>query len=352
MNKLFPYRWSLSDGFPAKEVEYKNHQSLAFGTFIGGGGSSMGYKLAGYNHLGGVEIDPKMAGIYKSNLSPTHLFIDDLREFNERTDLPDELYQLDLLDGSPPCSTFSTAGKREKAWGKEKQFTEGQAKQRLDDLVFTYLCTIMKLRPKVAILENVSGLIKGNAKAYAMEIARQFSGAGYQVQIFKLNAATMGVPQARERVFFIGVERRYAESKKLKPLSLEFYDSPITFQDIERMDPDPKVFNLTDFASKLWKGTRMGKGLSMAHPRGKWYNAIKVHPEKPLPTITATTAPVGQLYHYSQPRFIDDKEYILGGSFPQDYDFGKVKVKYVVGMSVPPVMTAQIAYQIYLQWLK
>ena len=120
----FPYLWRLADGYPAKGIE--PHGCKVFGTFICGGGSSMGYKLAGYHHLGGVELDPSIAAIYKQNHHPEHLYIEDIRDFNKRTDLPAELYQLDILDGSPPCSTFSMAGKREKAWGKEKQFAEGQ----------------------------------------------------------------------------------------------------------------------------------------------------------------------------------------------------------------------------------
>ncbi|MDO4763819.1 MAG: DNA cytosine methyltransferase, partial [Flavobacteriaceae bacterium] len=98
----------------------------------------MGYKLAGFNHLGGVEIDPRMAEIYKKNHAPKYFYLEDIRDFNEREDLPKELYELDILNGSPPCTTFSMAGKREKGWGVEKHFNEGQKKQTLDDLVFVY----------------------------------------------------------------------------------------------------------------------------------------------------------------------------------------------------------------------
>jgi DNA (cytosine-5)-methyltransferase 1 len=91
-----------------------------FGTFICGGGSTMGYKLAGFNHLGGVEIDPKIAKVYQLNHKPKYLYLEDIREFVKRSDIPNELYNLDLLDGSPPCSSFSMAGNREKDWGKKK----------------------------------------------------------------------------------------------------------------------------------------------------------------------------------------------------------------------------------------
>ena len=101
----FPYNWNLTDGYPAKGRE--KHNLKVFGTFICGGGSTMGYKLAGYDHLGGVEIDPQVGDIYVTNHNPNHFYNEDIRLFNQRTDLPEELYNLDLLDGSPPCSSFS-----------------------------------------------------------------------------------------------------------------------------------------------------------------------------------------------------------------------------------------------------
>ncbi len=141
-----------------------------FGTFVCGGGSTMGYKLAGFQHLGGVEIDKKMSELYQLNHTPKYMYTEDIREFNKRNDLPKELYDLDILDGSPPCTTFSMAGKREETWGKEKLFKEGQTSQVLDELVYVYCDTIKKLKPKVAILENVPGIVAGKAKGYAIGI--------------------------------------------------------------------------------------------------------------------------------------------------------------------------------------
>jgi DNA (cytosine-5)-methyltransferase 1 len=195
MKHLFNYKWYLKDGYPAKSITKNNYN--VFGTFICGGGSTMGYKLAGFNHLGGVEIDPPIADIYKTNHNPKYLYNLDIRDFNKLENLPSELYNLDILDGSPPCSTFSMAGSREKAWGKEKVFREGQKMQSLDDLVFVYCNTIIKLQPKVFLLENVKGIIQGNAKLYSKQIVQKMTNAGYNVQVFCLNAASMGVPQRR-----------------------------------------------------------------------------------------------------------------------------------------------------------
>lgn len=334
---LFPYRWSLADGYPAKGITY--HGRKVFGTFICGGGSTMGYKLAGFDHIGGVEIDPKVAEVYRVNHNPRHLYVEDIRAFNERTDLPDELFSLDLLDGSPPCSSFSMAGSREKGWGKAKVFREGQAHQRLDDLVFAYVDTIAKLRPKVAILENVKGIIAGNGKVYSKAIVNRLRGHGYTVQVFLLNAATMGVPQMRERVFFIA--RLNAE---WPDLLLNFREKHIPFRDVlSSVEGDDEHKPCSDLYVKYWHGTQTGKHL------GKFNSAArKLHPDRVANTMGAS-AGVSH-FHPHEPRQISKQEVCMIGSFPVDYAFGGEVWHYLIGMSVPPVMMAQIAHQIDVQW--
>lgn len=330
----FPYKWNLKDGYPSKGIE--SHKLKVFGTFINGGGSSMGYKLAGFEHLGGVEIDPQVADIYKTNHNPKYLYVDDIREFNKRDDLPKELYELDILDGSPPCSTFSMAGSRESAWGEEKVFREGQAKQTLDDLVFVYIETINKLKPKVAILENVKGMIAGNAKAYVKEATKRLREYGYDVQVFLLNAATMGVPQKRERVFFI-CSRRDLKYPKLK---LGFNESVIPSEVV--LDNSIKNNDITALELKYWNEAKQGESV------GKFKTNKKYHLKKVAGTVTSGS----RYFHPTIPRQIQSREYQLIGSYPLDYNFKKVQPQYLIGMSVPPVMVAQISHQIFLQWFK
>ena len=172
----------------------------------------MGYKLAGCDVVAANDIDPEMAHHYKANLSPKHFFLCSISDLLEKS-LPKELYSLDILDGSPPCSTFSVAGSREKSWGKNKHFREGQAKQVLSDLFFDYLDLVEKLRPKAAIAENVKGMIAGNARGYTKAVLRRFKDIGYKPQLFVVNAADCGVPQKRERVFLSRVETTLAQSR-------------------------------------------------------------------------------------------------------------------------------------------
>ena len=196
----FPWKWNMED----INSRPKNGCTV-FSCFSCGGGSSMGYKLAGYTVVGNCEIDPEMMKLYQTNNHPEHSYLMDIRKFVEIPDeeIPEALKNLDVLDGSPPCSVFSMAGSRGDGWNVEKTFREGQAKQRLDDLFFHFIKVAKKLKPKVVIAENVKGLITGNAKGWVNRIIKDFDEAGYEVQIFLFNASRMGVPQKRERVFFI-----------------------------------------------------------------------------------------------------------------------------------------------------
>lgn len=334
MPHKFPYEWNLSDGYPAKGIESNGLND--FGTFICGGGSTMGYKLAGFNHLGGVEIDPKVADVYKANHHPKYLFVEDIRAFNKRTDLPAELFNLDILDGSPPCSSFSMAGNREKDWGKEKVFREGQALQTLDDLFFDFIALAKRLQPKVVIAENVKGLIQGNAKSYVRKIKTAFEDAGYTVQLFLLNAASMGVPQRRERVFFIC--RR--NDLKLPELKLAFNEPPI-------------------FAIKLSAKLNKKFLITSSNERHALNGRTPIHSTSKTTafTLTATGNQIDYVDGIENKKFINPSKFdnatlLKIGSYPQDYNFKTIKPIYIIGMSVPTVMTAQIAHQIYLQWFK
>lgn len=341
---MFPYEWNLVDGYPAKGM--KPHNSKVFGTFICGGGSTMGYKLAGFEHLGGVEIDKKVADVYKANHKPKHLYIEDLREFNKREDLPKELYDLDLLDGSPPCSSFSMAGNRDKDWGKQKKFREGQALQRLDDLVYVYIDTIKKLMPKVALLENVKGLIQGNAKAYAKKMKTRFEDAGYRVQVFLLNAASMGVPQKRERVFFIGLRNDF----DLPKLVLKFNERKINYSEVEDKKDKKENKDRTTRTFKGWILSSEGQTFKEAiGDGGSMFGYSKVKQNDSPRTVVSNNGTYE--WHNVFFRKLNKKEYKKIGSYPLDYNFKTIKPKYLIGMSVPPVMTAQIANQIYKQWI-
>lgn len=204
MKHKFDYRWKLAD------ANFTKDKGTVFSCFACGGGSSMGYKLAGFDVIGCSEIDHRMMYAYCQNHNPRFPFLEPIQEFKTKEDLPPELFNLDILDGSPPCSTFSMAGSREDAWGKMKHFREGQAEQVLDTLFFDFIDLAKRLQPKVVVAENVKGLLLGEAKQYVRRIYDSFDDAGYMCQHWLLDAQTMGVPQRRERVFFVCLRKEYA----------------------------------------------------------------------------------------------------------------------------------------------
>lgn len=348
----FPYRWTLKDAVFTKD------KGTVFSCFACGGGSTMGYKLAGFDVIGCNEIDPKMIEAYKANHNPKFAYLEPIQTFKLREDLPDELYHLDILDGSPPCSSFSMAGNRESDWGKEKVFREGQAEQVLDTLFFDFIDLAKKLQPKVVIAENVKGLMLGEAKQYVRKIYTAFQDAGYQLRItpYLLDASKMGVPQKRERVFFVALRNDLAGQfmeqidmfQSAPKLDLNFDETEIPYNSIS--DEDGK--QLTDHQLILWnKKLPTDSNLADINLRERGilsdFNAVFVNYDKPLSTITAN----GKFIDTKIPQHISDKSIIQAQSFPLDYNFMDSKPVYLCGMSVPPLMTAQIATRVYTQWL-
>jgi DNA (cytosine-5)-methyltransferase 1 len=352
----FPYKWTLKDAVFTKD------KGKVFSCFACGGGSTMGYKLAGFDVLGCNEIDPKMIEAYKANHNPKYAYLEPIQTFKLRTDLPDELYNLDILDGSPPCSSFSMAGNREKDWGKDKVFREGQAMQVLDTLFFDFIDLAKKIQPKVVIAENVKGLLLGDAKQYVRQIYREFDLAGYYCQHWLLDASKMGVPQRRERVFFIAFRKdlavpfmKYVDMFCEYPkFELNFNEPVIPFKDFIETNGVSEC-KMYPSIEKHWHNTKEGESFSNTYYKesGKrgWFNYDKADSNKVLNTITAHTEGGGQ-YHPIECRGLSRSEIVNGSSFPVDYNFLDLNAKYLCGMSVPPVVMANISEQIYLQWLQ
>ena len=354
--KTYNYNWTLKDAVFTKD------KGKVFSCFACGGGSTMGYKLAGFDVLGCNEIDPKMIEAYKANHSPKYAYLEPIQTFKLRTDLPDELYNLDILDGSPPCSSFSMAGNREKDWGKDKVFREGQAEQVLDTLFFDFIDLAKKLQPKVVVAENVKGLLLGEAKQYVRQIYREFDLAGYYCQHWLLDASKMGVPQRRERVFFVAMRKDLAEPflynadmfTVVPKLELTFIEPEIPFKEIEFTDTKYGVKECSPDQQKWWELTNEGSSFAENHPKGSWFNSAKVDRNKAINTVAASArASASGFYHYSEPRHLNVEEYQLAGTYPMDYNFTEFNSNpvYLIGMSVPPIMTARIADEIYEQWL-
>ena len=194
-------------------------------TFACTGGSTTGYKLAGFDVVAACEIDPKIADIYENNQRPEQMFVCDIRKLLDRDDLP----EVDILDGSPPCSTFTINGDRDKALGKKKKFSEGQEMQILSNLFNEYIKLVDKMQPKVFIAENVKGILMGTMKnKYHNKIMRNYKRIGYTPKCFVIKGVNIGLAQKRERVFYIAVRNDFLDQTNFDDMAEELvhYNEP------------------------------------------------------------------------------------------------------------------------------
>ena len=330
------WKWSFKD-YPKEKNGLK-----VFSCFACGGGSTMGYKLAGCEVLGCVEIDPKMNEIYVKNHHPKYNYCMDIRDFNNLPDesLPEELFNLDILDGSPPCTTFSMAGDREDSWGKKKKFREGQKEQTLDDLSFVFIDTVRKLKPKVVIMENVEGLLLGEAFTYVQRIYKELKQAGYLVHHWLLKGEQMGVPQKRHRTLFVATRKDIM----IDPfhLNMSFNYKLITFKEIHDGKEDERQGRMHDIAAKSIDGERsLADVLLRTEGKYSMFGHRIVDANDVVPTILSGHR---DLWLRSG-NGISKGDLISAQTFPQDYDFinnSYSNIEYICGMSVPPVMIKRI----------
>lgn len=362
----------------------------AASTFSGCGGSSLGYRMAGFKVAWASEFVAAARETYIANSPTTTVDDRDIRDVTPQ-DVLDALgiepRQLHLLDGSPPCASFSTAGKREKSWGQVKEYSD--TAQRSDDLFFEYARIVDGVQPCVFVAENVSGLVRGKAKGYFRDIMRALKRCGYKVQARVLDAQWLGVPQTRKRLIFIGV-RDDLPAEPVFPAPLPYRYSVrdalpwITAQGgggsfgagelrgTDRASPtigaSPTSGNGTCPASMVVADAteqpidpETGENIDISHraigkewarlfpghASDKYFNLVRSHPDRPAATVTASAGSVtlAGVTHYSQPRKFTLTELRAICGFPEDFTLtGTYAQRWErLGRAVPPVMMSHIA---------
>ena len=326
-------------------------------TFSGGGGSCLGYRMAGFRVLWASEFVEEAQRTYRANHPNVILDTRDIREVTAEDILQAtglKVGEIDLFDGSPPCCAFSTAGKREKAWNQERVYSDGKV-QRIEDLFFEYTRLLKGLQPKTFVAENVSGLVKGTAIGYFKMILREMRNCGYNVKACLLNAAWLGVPQARQRLIFMGVRK----DLNLEPVFPEPYDYFYTVGDaLEGVVNDPeeveirfeamkgkKINEIVKRMPKNPKRCLCGSGVSIAE--GSFFSLKRESMETPASTILAAGTCLGSA---GQIHPLYDRKFTIAelkriDSLPDDFiltgDLNQQGER--IGRMVPPVMMMNIA---------
>lgn len=360
-------KYFLNDVYEASNQKLFDVVSL----FAGGGGSSTGYRLAGANVLAINEFIDAAQQAYAKNYPTTHIFKQDIRKLNGKMILDQigkKVGELDVLDGSPPCASFSTAGLREKAWGKEKKYSDKV--QRVDDLFYEYARIVKEVQPKVFIAENVKGLTLGSANNLLGSsqmsmfendkendtIYNTLVNCGYRVRFKVLNAANYGVPQARERVIFIGL-RNDLQGTITYPKPFDYVISAYeATKDVNNSQQDIKdaSFNETTQAYNYLKMMKEGQSMSDYHPKGSGFGMTRIYKHKPSPTILQRQGNKASLCHWEEDRELSVPELIRLMSFPDDYYLGEKYTQKTerLGRAVPPLLMKAIASHVYETLLK
>ena len=232
------------------------------------------------------------------------------------------------------------AGQREDAWGVEKKFREGQKEQTLDDLSFIFIDTVAKLQPKVVIMENVEGLMLGNAWKYVQDIYKKFNEIGYKVKHWLLKGETMGVPQTRHRVFFVATKLDF----NLDTIDMFFNYEPITYGmikdgQLKEMGKDTKFYQIASLAND--KDKNIADTRKRLGQKGSAFQTLYIRDNMVVPTQRATPDLI-DLEHIA---YVSKETIRNAQTFPQDYKFEPdtySNIGYICGMSVPPLMIKRL----------
>ena len=374
-------RYTLQDTLDSEKRSLFNVLS----TFAGGGGSSTGYRLAGGKILAVNEFVPEAQNTYKENYPDTTIVPGDIKKLTgtflmEQAGI--KVGELDLLDGSPPCSAFSMAGSvshgegrtHADAFGKTKKYSDIEGVENVEDLFFEFLRVAKDIKPKVIIGENVAGLTMGEAKTYFHKIQNTFEAIGYLIVAKVLDSSYFGVPQSRKRCFFIGVREDVAEKVGINFMTMyQLFPDENNYRttldeainDVVNEDKE----ELKYLFEKISPETAVGKTLMKMpkdpdkvltgmdyHVKGHHFNLKRSSLRKPCPTITAmgNLAGVAGTCHPTEDRKFTIKELKRIMSLPEDFKLtGKLNQRSErVGRMVPPLMMKALAESVYNKVLK
>ena len=320
-------------------------------TFAGGGGSSLGYSMAGYRELLAVEWDNNAVETFALNFPDVPVYHGDIKKLSV-----DECMrlagvgvgELDLLDGSPPCQGFSTAGKRNLDDDRNQFFRE-------------FVRLLRGLRPKVFVMEQVSGLVKGKMKLVFAEIMREFKVSGYQVSTRLMNTMYFNVPQSRQRLIFIGVRDdlgavpSHPEAEKVPVLVGEAFlnvgssmPAPIKNGQEEVLRHIPQNGSAINYVPQSVLAVHVPK---MVNNKTYSFGGIcrRLDMRRPSITLSKEFIPYSNTpIHPLEDRWVSGEECKRIASYPDEFVFvGEYKQWLArIGNSVPPLFMRSIARHI------
>lgn len=311
----------LEEAWQAHLASRKPEALTVISLFAGCGGSSLGYSMAGFRDLLAVEWNESAVQTFKLNFPGVPVWQGDVRHLSVEKCLQlasVEPGELDVLDGSPPCQGFSTAGKRK--MGDERNQLYGE-----------FVRLLCGLRPRAFVMENVAGLVKGRMKLVFADITRALKEAGYETSCRLLNTAYFQVPQSRERLIWVGIRKDLVK----RPTHPRAACCLISIRKaLAGVVPD-RFRYCTGKTLAHWKRARVGGSAT------RFFARKKLDPLVPSNTQGAARPH----YHWSEPREMALNERAILQSLPLQFRFvgSYDAVGRQIGNSVPPLFMRAIA---------
>lgn len=309
--------------------------------FAGCGGLSYGLIKAGLMPIWANEIDAAACQTYKHNIGD-HIVCKDITNVDV-SEIPDA----DILVGGFPCQPFSISGSQNGFDGRD------------GDMFYQCVRIINAKRPKVFVLENVTGFVSLGKGKYLNEALRIFNSIGYHVSWKIIDASNLGVPQTRKRVFFIG---NILEKENIFPINILAKVSVKEAIDEVRLYPDRFTNNVsmrhTERIKKRFSAVNPGESVSEAMERDPSIDKAKLTKQcyrrlvadQPAPTVVANF--VTTTIHYCENRNLTAREAARIQSFPDSFEFkGKMtRMSWEkdlsqfeqIGNAVPPKVAEEI----------
>ena len=311
--------------------------------FSGVGGLSLGFQQEGFELVLANDNDPDAAATFRHNHPGIRFYEGNIKSLDEKKlNLLLGRKKVNVLVGGIPCQSFSMKGQR---------ILNSKRKDPRDFLFEEFMRITGILKPKIAIIENVKGILSSHDGTIKDAIVRDFEKLGYRVNFKLLNAADYGVAQLRERVIFI------ANNINRENIFPKQTHTPEKYVGVAKVLKNPSPYN---HEPKKLSGKVLER-VKLVKPGNNWKSLPKelqtgsthsgaygrLHPEKPSFTLTTRfdTPPGGYVTHPAEDRAITVREGARIQSFPDNFVFvGKRISQYrQVGNAVPVKLSRAIA---------
>jgi len=296
--------------------------------FAGCGGSSLGYKLAGYKELLAIDFNKTALKTFKKNFKDIPICNKDISQLSAKQILEFCGIRkgcLDVLDGSPPCQGFSIAGKRLVCDGR-------------NNLVNDYIRLVADIQPRVFVMENVPGMVQGKSKGLFKEYYKSMKAVGYNVSCRVLDTKWFSVPQARKRLICIGVRNNINKV----PVFPTPTNNIITVREAFKNIVNKTYIPVSPATQCEMRKVPQGRKASYIRRDKMHFSFFRLHNDKPSPTLTKIQAGT---FHPTKHRNLTIEELKRLQSFPDNFIFiGSVTSQVAqIGNSVPPLFMKKIA---------